>query len=233
MLIKLRLPKTLLWVFNLFVIFALIFTLYRLLTMFAFKPQGEHWYSLLSSLFLGLRFDLRWISIILLPIIVASLIPELSPFYSNRNRKIWTWYLAVMTFIIIFFFAADFGAISYNRTHVGASALNFIEDPAISAKMLWQSYPLFWMMFGLVCLVLLLRWMFRKVHVYVVNRTDGKGIPYRRKWFFAAILFFGFLVYGNVGAKPLQWNTAFEFNNSFQSFLALNPLQNLFFTLKF
>ena len=232
MLIKLRLPKTLLWVFNLLVIFMLMFTLYRLLTLLAFQPQGEEWKEVMPSLFLGLRFDLRWISIILLPIVIASLIPKLSPFYSSRNRKIWTWYLAVVTFIVMFFFAADFGAISYNRTHVGASALNFVEDPAISIKMLWQSYPLFWMVLGLILIVVLLRWMFRKVHVYVVSRTDGKGIPYKRKWFLVSLLFFGFLVYGNVGAKPLEWSTAFRFNNSFQSFLALNPLQNFFYTLR-
>src|SRR4029079_9053581 len=165
MLIKLRLPKTLLWVFNLLVIFILMFTVYRLLTLLAFKPQGEEWNGLMPSLFLGLRFDLRWISIILSPIVIASLVPELSPFYSNRNRRIWTWYLAAMTFLIVFFFAADFGAISYNRTHVGASALNFLEDPWISIKMLWQSYPLIWMLLGLVLMVFMLRWMFRKVHV--------------------------------------------------------------------
>jgi phosphoglycerol transferase MdoB-like AlkP superfamily enzyme len=232
MLIKLRLPKTLLWVFNLLVIFILMFTVYRFLTLLAFKPGNEDWEKLWPSLFLGLRFDLRWISIILLPIIIASLIPELSPFFSNRNRKIWTWYLAVMTFIVIFFFAADFGAISYNRTHVGASALNFAEDPVISVRMLWESYPLIWMLLGLIAIVLLLRWMFRKMHVFVISRTDGKGIPYNRKWFFAAIFFFAFLVYGNVGAKPLKWNKALEFNNGFQTFLALNPLQNFFYTLK-
>jgi phosphoglycerol transferase MdoB-like AlkP superfamily enzyme len=232
MLIKLRLPKTLLWVFNLLVIFTVLFTFYRLLTLLAFKPEGEQLDDLVPSFFLGLRFDLRWISIVLLPIIIASLIPELSPFYSKRNRVLWTWYLAIVTFVIIFFFAADFGAISYNRTHVGASALNFMEDPGISIKMLWQSYPLVWMLLGLVFLVMLLRWMFRKVHVYVVSRTDGKGIPYKRKWFLASILFFGFLVYGNVGTKPLKWNAAFQFNNSFHSFLALNPLQNFFYTLK-
>ena len=232
MLIKLRLPKTLLWVFNLLVIFILMFTVYRLLTLLAFKPQGEEWNGLMPSLFLGLRFDLRWISIILSPIVIASLVPELSPFYSNRNRRIWTWYLAAMTFLIVFFFAADFGAISYNRTHVGASALNFLEDPLISIKMLWQSYPLIWMLLGLVLMVFMLRWMFRKVHVYIVSRTDGKGIQYKRKWFLASIFFFGFFIYGNVGAKPLKWSTALEFNNSFKSFLALNPLQNFFYTLK-
>jgi phosphoglycerol transferase MdoB-like AlkP superfamily enzyme len=232
MLIKLRLPKTLLWVFNLLVIFVLMFTIYRFLTLIAFRPVGEHWNELIPSFILGLRFDLRWISIVLLPIVIASLIPKLSPFYSRQNRKIWTWYLAIVTFIIIFFFAADFGAISYNRTHVGASALNFVEDPAISIQMLWQSYPLVWMTLGLVLIVLLLRWMFRKVHLYVVSRTDGKGIQHKRKWFFISILFFGFLVYGNLGIGPLKWSAAFQFNNSFKSFLALNPLQNFFYTLK-
>src|SRR5574338_1217358 len=150
MLIKLRLPKTLLWVFNLLVIFIAMFTLYRVITLLAFRPEAEEWKNLVPSFFLGLRFDLRWISIVLLPIVIASLIPEMSPFHSTRNKKIWTWYLAIMTFFIIFFFAADFGAISYNRTHVGASALNFIEDPVISNKMLWKSYPLFWMVLGLI-----------------------------------------------------------------------------------
>jgi phosphoglycerol transferase MdoB-like AlkP superfamily enzyme len=232
MLIKLRIPKTLLWVFNLLVIFLLIFSLYRLITVLAFKPQREEWEGLLSPLFLGLRYDLRWISIILSPIVIASLFPQLSPFYSARNRKMWTLYLAVITFIVIFFFAADFGAITYNRTHVGASALNFMEDPGISIRMLWQSYPLVWMVLGLILLVIMLRWMFGKVHIYVVQRTDGKGIPYQRNWVFASLVFFGFLVYGNVGSTPLKWRTAFEFNNSFKSFLALNPLQNFFYTLK-
>ena len=232
MLVWLRLPKTLLWVLNLLLIFTLMFTTYRLLTLLAWMPSGEHLSDVVPSFLLGLRFDLRWISIVLLPIIIASLIPQLSPFYSMRNKKIWTWYLALMTFIIIFFFAADFGAISYNKTHVGASALNFAEDPGISIKMLWQSYPLFWMLLGLMLAVLMLRSMFRKLHLNIVTQTNGKGIPYHRKWFFVAIFFFGFLVYGNVGGKPLKWSNAFQFNNSFQSFLALNPLQNFFYTLK-
>lgn len=232
MLLRLRLPKTLLWVFNLLVIFIMLFTAYRFLTLLAFKPEGEHWNGLIPSFFLGLRFDLRWISIILLPIVIASLIPELSPFYSLRNRKIWTWYLAVVTFVIVFFFAADFGAISYNRTHIGASALNFVEDANISMKMLWQSYPIIWMLLGLFLSVIFLRMMYRKLHIYVVSKTDGKGILYKRKWFIASIFFFAFLVYGNVGLMPLQLNAAYQFNNSFRTALALNPLQNFFYTLK-
>lgn len=232
MLLPFRLPKTLLWVFNLMIIFLMMFTTYRLITLLAFMPEGEYWADMLPTFFLGLRFDLRWISIILMPIILASLIPQFSPFHSQRNRKIWTWYLAFITFILIFFFAADFGCFSYNKTRIAASALNFVEDPRESALMLWQSYPIIWMLLGLLLTVFFLRMMFRKLHRNVEVKTDGKKIPYQRKWFVFALFFFGFFIYGNVGNQPLKWNTAFRFNNSFRSFLALNPLQNFFYTLK-
>jgi phosphoglycerol transferase MdoB-like AlkP superfamily enzyme len=233
MLLQFRLPKTLLWVFNLLVIYLIMFTSYRLLTLVAFSPEGEHWGDLFPTFFLGLRFDLRWISILLLPIVTASLIPAFSPFYSQRNRKVWTWYLAVVTFFVFFFFAADFGCFSYNKTRLNASALNFMEDPGISARMLWQSYPIVWMLFGLMISVLFLRQMFRKLHGKVIVRTEGRGIPYQRKWFLGAVLCLGFLTYGSFNGQPLKWKTAFRFDDSFKSYLALNPLQNFFTTLKF
>jgi phosphoglycerol transferase MdoB-like AlkP superfamily enzyme len=233
MLLQFRLPKTLLWVFNLLVIYLIMFTSYRLLTLIAFSPEGEHWGDLFPTFLLGLRFDLRWISILLLPIVIASLVPEFSPFYSPKNKKVWTWYLAVVTFFVVFFFAADFGCFSYNKTRLNASALNFMEDPGISAKMLWQSYPIVWMVLGLMMSVLLLRQMFRKLHGKVVIKTEGKGIPYQRKWFLGAILCFGLLTYGSFNGQPLTWKSAFRFDDSFKSYLALNPLQNFFTTLKF
>lgn len=233
MLIRFRLPKTLLWVFNLLVIFLLMFTSFRLMTLIAFKPETERWIDTLPAFFLGLRFDLRWISFMLLPIVFVSMKMEWSPFYSSRNKKFWTWYLAVVTFLVFFFFAADFGCFSYNHTRLNADALNFVEDPQISALMLWQSYPIVWMLLGLLIAVLLLRWMFRRLHGYVITKTDGKGIPYRRKWFFIATLCLLFFTYGNIGLQPLRWSRAFTMNDNFKCYLALNPMQNFFTTLKF
>jgi hypothetical protein len=70
---------------------------------------------------------MRWISLLLLPIVTLSLFPQFSPFFSERNKRLWTWYLAVVTFIVIFFFAADFGCFSYNKTRLNASALNLLK----------------------------------------------------------------------------------------------------------
>jgi len=233
MLVKLKIPKTILWVVNLFMIFVLIFTVFRLATYFAFAPNGFSFSDLLPSFLLGIRYDLRWIAIILSPIVVISLIPGLSPFFSAKNKKWWTWYLAIVTFITFFFFAADFGCFSYNRTRLGASALNFVEDANISIAMLWQTYPIFWMLLGLVIAVLFFRQMYRRSHWSIITRTDGLGIPYRRKWFIVAAFLLGLFAYGTLAWAPLKSSNAFVFRDSFKTYLALNPMQNFFSTLKF
>lgn len=232
MLIRYKIPKTILWIINLFLIFVVIFTLFRFATYFAFKPKNLSFADLLPSFVMGVQYDLRWISIILLPIVLVSMFPQLSPFYSGRNKKWWTWYLALVTFIVFFFFAADFGSFSYNQTRLDAGAMNFVEDPGISIRMMWQTYPLFWMILGLLIAVLLFRWMYRKSHWRVITQTDGLKIPYRRKYFVITALVLGVFVYGRFAATPLTWKQCFVFQDNFKSYLALNPLQNFFTTLK-
>lgn len=232
MLRRYRIPKTILWVINLFVLFLLLFTMFRLATFFAFRPPDISFGDALPSFYLGVQYDLRWISLLLLPIVLVSLWPRLSPFYSARNKKWWTWYLAVVTFIVFFFFAADFGSFSYNQTRLDAGAMNFVEDPGISLRMMWQTYPLFWMIMGLLVSVIIFRWMYHKSHWRVITQTDGLKIPYRRKHFVIAALLMGALIYGKLSRSPLTWKECFVFQDNFKSYLALNPLQNFFTTLK-
>jgi len=232
MLKRYKIPKTVIWIINLFLIFLLIFTLFRLATYFAFKPVGLSFVDLIPSFLLGIQYDLRWIAIILLPVVIISMSQRFSPFYSARNKKWWTWYLAVVTFIVFVFFAADFGSFSYNQTRLDAGAMNFVEDPGISIRMMWQTYPLFWMLLGLLISVLIFRWMYHKSHWRVINTTDGLKIPYRRKFFVVAAIMLVALIYGRMGLTPLTWKQCFIFQDSFKSYLALNPLQNFFATLK-
>lgn len=232
MLVKYKIPKTILWVINLLLIFLLIFTLFRLATFIRFKPKGISFGDSIPSFLMGIRYDLRWISFILLPIVVLSMFPRLSPFYSGRNKKRWSWYLAIVTFIVFVFFAAGFGSFSYNQTPLDAGAMNFAEDFKISWKMMRETYPMFWMILGLVVAVLFFRWMYHRSHWQVINRTDGKKIPYRRKYFMITALLLGLFAYGSLTWPPLSRNDCFKFNNSFKSYLAINPLQNFFATLK-
>ncbi|HEY6504912.1 MAG TPA: LTA synthase family protein [Chitinophagaceae bacterium] len=232
MFLKYKIPKTILWVINLLLIFLLIFTLFRVVTYFAFKPKGLSFIELIPSFLMGIQYDLRWIAIILLPIILVSMVPQLSPFYAARNKKWWTWYLAVVTFVVFVFFAADFGSFSYNQTRVDAGAMNFAEDFGISWQMMWQTYPMVWMLLGLLVAVILFRWMYHKSHWRVINQTDGLRIPYSRKFFLIAALVLGLFIYGRLAWTPLTWKHCFVFRDNFKSYLALNPLQNFFATLR-
>ncbi|MEP6467488.1 MAG: sulfatase-like hydrolase/transferase, partial [Parafilimonas sp.] len=170
---------------------------------------------------------------ILLPIAILSVYPRFSPFFSEKNKRAWSYYLAISTLIVLFFFGADFGNFSYNHTRINASALNFAEDPVISFKMLWQSYPMVWLLLALVIAVFLMARVFKKTHVQTIKRNVQANMIYKRRWHAAAILFLCWSLYGLFSFKPLKWKDAFQLNDNFKSYVALNPLQNFFTTLQF
>ncbi len=238
MIYKLKIPKTIpvtvQWLIRLWVIYFILFTLFRVATVFLFCPANVPVSSLFPSFWLGFRFDAKWIAIVLMPIALLSLLPKFSPFYSEKNKRIWSYYLAFATLFILFFFGADFGNFSYNHTRINASALNFAEDPVISFKMLWQSYPMVWILLALVLAVLMLSRLFKRTHVSVlVKKNLHKEIVYRRSWHAIAIAILAWSLFGIFSFKPIKWKDAFELNDNFKSYAALNPLQNFFTTLRF
>jgi len=234
MLIRFRFPKTIQWIIKLFIIYLSIFTGFRVITMFCFKPAATKVFELLPSFWLGLKYDLRWIAIVLLPISCISLFPKFSPFYSERCKRGWAIYLAIVTLLLLFFFGADFGHFAYVSTRLNASALNFAEDAKISFEMLWQSYPVVWIIAGLLGAVAMMGWMFARTHVSIEERNiNVHKFSYNRRWHIAAIVLLGWFLFGFLTLAPLRWRDAFALNDNFKSYLALNPLQNFVTTLRF
>ena len=234
---KFKIPKnvpiTIQWIVKLWIIYFIIFTLFRIATFFLFRPLNTSISSIFPSFWLGFLYDAKWIAIILLPIALLSVYRKYSPFYSEKNKRWWSYYLAMATLILLFFFGADFGNFSYNHTRINASALNFAEDPVISFKMLWQSYPMVWILLALILAVILLSQLFKKTHVNVVKKNTQDDIIFKRRWHAFTIIFFCWSIFGLFSFKPLKWKDAFEFNDNFKSYVALNPLQNFFTTLRF
>ena len=237
MIIKANLPKTvpltIQWILKISLIYLFIFTILRIATVVLFIPANVSAGSLFPSFWLGFRYDAKWIAIILLPIAILSVYSKLSPFFSERNKKIWSYYLALATLFVLFFYGADFGNFSYNHTRINASALNFAEDPVISFKMLWQSYPMVWLITALVVAVVLLSKLFKRTHVLTTKRNSQENMVYKKRWHAGAIIFLCWCVYGIFSLQPLKWKDAFELNDNFKSYVALNPLQNFFTTLRF
>ena len=229
-----RVPKTIQWIIKLFIIYFFIFTAFRCATVFFFKPKNVEWHQLLPSFWLGLKYDLRWISFLLLPIAVLSVIPQCSPFYNQFSKKCWTAYLGIITLLVLFFYGADFGQFAYINARLNADALIFVDDPRESMQMIWQSYPILWILVGLFGAVLMMTWMFTRTHVVVVGKNlNIHKFGYRRRWHLAALLILTWFVYGFFTTEPLNFFKAFNLNDEFKSNLALNPMQNFFTTLRF
>ncbi len=232
--IRQRMPKTIQWLVKLLLIYLTVFTLFRVATLISFLPPDVRIVELFPSFWLGLRYDLRWIAFVLMPIALLSLFPKLSPFYSERGKKWWTAYLALITLVLLFFFGADFGHFAYVSTRLNASALNFYEDARISFEMIWQSYPIVWILLGLAGAAGMIAWMFRRTHVSVEERNINiHKFAYRRIWHLAAMVVLAWFLIGFPGIRPLRWSDAFALNDNFKSYLALNPLQNFFTTVRF
>ena len=233
-LISWRVPRTIQWLVMLLLIYLGIFTAFRIATVICFKPGNIGLFGLIPSFWLGLKYDLRWIAFILVPIALFSLFPRLSPFYSERSKRRWTVYLGIITLLVLFFYGADFGQFAYINARLNADALIFAEDPKESLQMVWQSYPVVWILIGLFGAVIMMVWMFRRTHVDVAEKNVNiHKFAYRRSWHGAAILILGWFMYGFLTLKPLDIYRAFDLNDEFKSNLALNPLQNFFTTLRF
>ncbi|MBI1780330.1 MAG: LTA synthase family protein [Sphingobacteriales bacterium] len=229
---RLLLPPTARWVLKLFWIFLGVFTLFRIATLIAFMPTHEVLGELWPSFLLGLRYDIRWICIVLSPLLVFGSFTALSPFYSRKNKKWWIAYLTVIALFILLFFGADFGHFGYISTRLNASALNFMEDFRTSMAMIWESYPIFWILLGLGLIVWLITKLVRHTHA-VVEKSHNEKFYFRsgRVIWLVLLMFIG--IYGKPSAKPLVWKDAFLLGDNFKAYLALNPMQNFFTTLKF
>jgi phosphoglycerol transferase MdoB-like AlkP superfamily enzyme len=229
---RLKISKTIQWMIKLFTIYLLVFTALRIATVVFFKPKNISIWELGPSFWLGLKYDLRWIAIALSPIIVLSVFKRFSPFHSAATKRFWTVYLAIITLVIMFFFGADFGNFSYNHTRIGASALNFKDDPYEMFRMVWETYPIIWILMGLALVVFFIAKLFRKTHGTVEANNFWHKFEYKRRWYIVALLLMVWFVYGFLQFKPLTRQDAYKLNDNFKSYLALNPFQNFITSLK-
>jgi phosphoglycerol transferase MdoB-like AlkP superfamily enzyme len=234
MLKKLRVPKTIQWVVQVFFMYLAVFTLFRMVTVAFFKPPNTNIVSLLPAFALGLKYDLRWIAFFLMPIVLLSSIKKFGPYYTDRNKKIWSIYLGIITLIILLFFGADIGQFAYVNTRLNADALIVMRDPKESLQTIWQSYPVIWIFIALIGSVAMMVWMFRRMHTGITDKNiDIHKFEFKKRWHGIALLILAWFMYGFLTVKPLNFYRAFSLNDAFKSNLALNPMQNFFTTLRF
>jgi phosphoglycerol transferase MdoB-like AlkP superfamily enzyme len=226
-------------VFSTGIIFLLIMSLLRLSLYLAFPAQGHSFTGVLPSFLLGLRFDLRYVGILCLLLLLLGSLPVFQPFRTVAGRRIVLSLTAIAAFLLILFYTLDFAHYGYLSQRLNASVLNYVSDAGISVRMVWQTYPVFRILLLLVVGV----WIIRKIVKWSYNRIRGshgaggeKDVPGGRPrviWFVVSFLFLGLAVFGRVGQYPLRWSDAFSLGSDYQANLSLNPFQSFFSSLKF
>jgi phosphoglycerol transferase MdoB-like AlkP superfamily enzyme len=228
-----KLPQLLRWLLGIGFIFLVLFTSMRLGLYLFFNKQGHSFSQAGSAFWLGLRYDLRSISVILLPILILGSFKFLHPF---KNRVAWLGWmilLSLATLFVLFFFMVDFAHYAYLVQRLNASVLNYLEDARISMDMVWQSYPVTRMLLVLLAGTVLIVWLIAYGHRRILRLGSMAGKRTRIVGFIVFFLVTGFLIFGKFSQYPLRWSDAFALGDDYRANLALNPFESFLNTLKF
>lgn len=228
-----RIPKIIRWLAAIGALLLILMTLFRIAEIINFPPpQTETGKGIGGAYWLGLRYDLRIVSVVCLAYYLLALFKPLNPFKTQTGKKFGFAYWLIVSFGLILFYVFEFGHYAYLGTTLNANVLSLAKEGATSFGMVMESYPVFWILLGLAAGTFLIhytiRFIYRKANLSDIELTKKNKTGY-------GIIFFlicAFFIFGRLGQYPLRWSDAFTLGNNYASNMALNPVQSFFSTLK-
>ena len=189
---------------------------------------------LVTAFSYGLRFDLKLAILSYFPLSVIILSANYLFFKKTVFRIVATIYHIIIYVSLTIFYLTDIGYYSYLFTRLDATSLRFLSNLKISTQLLIETYPVYKGIIGLFILVLLIRFLGRKLFDKMVT----KEMPYLSKkikavYFISTFLLLSFGVYGSITHYPLRWSEAFFSKNNTVNQFALNPVLNFFDSFAF
>ena len=155
---KTFLPKTIRWTLFLGFTFLIIMSLLRFIFVHRFAAPVSSDNDLNASYILGIRYDLRYVAIIMMLILLISYFKALDPFTKKLGKKIAIIFWMLFSTLLLFFYTTDFIHYAYVHQRLNASILSYIDNPLISMQMMWQSYPII----TIIVIFLILEWVLYK-----------------------------------------------------------------------
>lgn len=186
----------------------------------------------LQTLSIGLRFDLRLALLLMLPVAIAAALPRVNLLRSKVTRTLTGLYLALVTLAVLLVYVLDFGHYSYLGQRLSATVFRFIGNTDISARMMWESYPVVWITLGWLALSAAFIVLLSRAAKATLDRPPARaiGLPAAIAGV-TAIVVVGLLgMLGRVdhinveNPVPLRWSDAFFSGNTAVGALGLNPV---------
>ena len=179
---------------------------------------------MIRALWIGLRFDLRLGVLVTIPIVLAFLIPLLNPLRVGYLQKLSQIYLGIAVGCMVFFYGFDMGNYSYLGHRIDVSTLRLLENPFIALGMAWESYPVVWILLGLIITITgILRWLqIGYGHLNRRPRVMRKRQKILGACFGGLVILFSY--WGTFRQYPLLWSDAHFSKDPFIVAVALNPI---------
>ena len=230
---KLKVPRYIQWLVLTGIIFLLLMSLLRLALVFSFKTPSTQATPFTQVFLLGLRYDLRMVSIACLLLFLIGSVPALHPLEKKWGKRIsfWIWGLLIVVFAV--FYTVDFANYAYLSQRITGSVLNYLDDAKISMGMVWQTYHVGWILLGLLVLIAALIALVRIAYNLVLSRPKDASKNTRISWAIVFFLLLALGIFGRVGQYPLRWSDAFGFGNDYAANISLNPFQSFFSSIGF
>lgn len=223
------------YIFFLFATLALLFLARLLFLAYVFgdlhNADNASASDIIYALYLGFRFDARLAAIVTFPLGLLLTLPRGAAWLSNWLRPISFVYFLIFI-VVITGYVADFGHYLYLGLRINAFVFDLLRDFQVAVLMLWQSYPLLSVAFGILALSALCAFFTFKLLARCHPTSSGKKRAFLA-WL-AAFSVFAWAAYGQVSSNlfPLRWSNAYFSTNPTINALALNPLQNLYDTYR-
>lgn len=170
---------------------------------------------ILNSLYIGMKMDLRVISIILSFGLFLKLI---------GLQIILTPLRVLLTFFIGLFYFIDFATMSYLQQRASANLLKLASEGSASLGMVWQSYPVIKCFLALIAITVLFEILVKKI-IYSVSKQKQQ-LTWKSS-LLPFLILFG-LIYGQLAFYPLRWSDAYFSTNHFITQFTLNPILHFY-----
>ncbi|BAQ81815.1 LTA synthase family protein [Pseudomonas sp. St29] len=195
--------------------------------------------AILQTLGIGLRFDLRLTLLLLLPLALLAWLPRWNLLRLPALRWLARAYLLLVLGGVGLLYIIDFGHYAYLGVRINATVLRYLDDAQISRQMLWESYPVLWIVLAWGSALTLCCYALLRLERLTLDRPAQ---PLGR-WSLASVSALGiaavFLaLLGRVenlnleNPVPLRWSDAYFSGNSQIAALGLNPVLFFYDTLK-
>ena len=212
----------------------LVFGLLRVVFMYVYRGAltPEHYHELWKTFYIGAKFDARLACAVAIPL---GIYLTVYAFWHKAShiKKVICWLYGFISAAVMLTYCVDFAHYAYISMRVTASVFSYTENALISAQMMWETYPLVWILIGLLVWGTINYFFTKKLLTYTFAQDDKYRWKGNLAWFLTGVLLTGALMFGQISQYPLRWSNAYHSTNNFICNLTLNPVINLVDTYRF